>query len=340
MGTLAQTPVDLPEEAGQIFVVGYNGSGTTMIAECLGRHHQVYWFPGETSLIPFFLGKGAGRTDLEEDEQFRSFWREIAESIPEFRRVNDGSPPPMPDDWQRAERSAAGIFDAIFRDFAAREGKRLWCEKSPQNMQHMEEIAQAFPRAKFIHIIRDGRDCAASLHRRWRRTPKLIVHRWRRVVEDARRQGEAMGDDRYFEVRYEDLTRDPRSWMKDLLGFLDLPFSEDVLTSTRPQTNQGGEIGEIEAQPARWRSYFSPETIDELDRIAGPFLGELGYPRTLDTTEPKAPGKLQLLIWRSTDFVRALLIQNRRRRERNPDLKMSLWSDILASLRNFRSNRI
>ena len=64
MGALAQTPVGSPDEAGQIFVVGYNGSGTTMIAECLGRHQQVYWFPGETGLIPFFLDKGAERTDL------------------------------------------------------------------------------------------------------------------------------------------------------------------------------------------------------------------------------------------------------------------------------------
>ena len=339
MGALPQTPVGSPDEAGQIFVVGYNGSGTTMIAECLGHHQQVYWFPGETGLIPFFLDKGAERTDLEDDEAFRRFWQEIADAVPDFQRVNAGSPPPIPDEWQRTERSAAGIFDAIFQSFAARQGKRLWCEKSPQNMQHMEKLAHAFPRAKFIHIIRDGRDCAASLHRRWRRTPKLIVHRWRHVVEDARRQGKAMGD-RYFEVRYEDLTHDPEPWMKDLLDFLGLPFSEDVLVSTRPQTNQNGELGEIEAQPARWRTYFSPGTIDELDRIAGPFLGEMGYPRTLDTTEPEVPGKLQLTIWRLTDFVRALLIQNRRRRERNPGLKMSLWSDVLASLRNFRSNRI
>lgn len=339
MGTTARTPAGSPNEAGQIFVIGYNGSGTTMIAECLGRHQQVYWFPGETSLIPFFLDQGAQRANLEDDEEFLRFWREINDDVPEFRRVNEGSPPSIPDDWQGTERSAAGIFDAIFRSFAAPQGKTFWCEKSPQNMQHMKKLGAAFPQAKFVHIIRDGRDCAASLHRRWRRTPNLIVHRWQRVVEDARRQGKAMGD-RYYELRYEDLTQDPRVWMEDLLGFLGLPFSEDVLVSARPQINQNGELGEIEAQPPRWRTYFSPDIIDELDRIAGPFLSEMGYPRTLETLEPETPGKLRLMIWRLTDFVRALLIQNRRRRERNPGLNMSLWSDVVASLRNFRSNRI
>lgn len=339
MGTTTQTTVGSASRTEQIFVVGYNGSGTTMVAECLGRHDAIYWFPGETSLIPFFLDQGDERTDLDDDEAFRSFWKEILDATPEFRRVNKGSLPSIPDDWRAAKRSAAGIFDAIFQDFAGDHGKTIWCEKSPQNMQHMAKLAKAFPEAKFVHIIRDGRDCAASLHRRWRRTPRLIIHRWRCVVEDARRRGKELGD-RYYEFRYEDMARDPRPGMEGLLDFLGLPFSEQVLVSTRPQTNVKEEPGEIEAQPSRWKAYFSPATIDAMDRIAGPFLGEMGYPRSLDTSQPKVPGKLRLFVWRGTDFVRALLIQNRRRRERNPDLKMSLWSDIIASFRNFISNRV
>ena len=88
----------------------------------------------------------------------------------------------------------AGIFNAIFQSFAARQGKRLWCEKSLQNMQHMEKLAHAFSHAKFIHIIRDGRDCAASLHQRWRRTAKASsVFDGGMWIEDARRQRPADG---------------------------------------------------------------------------------------------------------------------------------------------------
>lgn len=339
MRTLTQIPVGSPNKAKSIFVVGFNGSGTTMLSDCLGRHPDIYSFPGETGLIPFYLDKGAQHSDLEDNERFLSFWQEIAEAVPDFCRVNGGSPPPIPDDWRRTERSAAGIFDAIFRNFSESHGKAIWCEKSPQNMQHMEKIGAAYPDAKFIHIIRDGRDCAASLHRRWHRTPKLILYRWQRIVEDARSRGKAMGD-RYYELRYEDLTSRPRFWMEDLVGFLGLEFSDEVLVSSRPQTDREGEQGEIEAQPARWRSYFTPDVIEDLDRIAGPLLGEIGYPRVLNTSEPEVPRKLDLFVWRLVDFLRALVIQNRRRKERNPNLNISLWVDLMTSIRNVRSNRI
>ena len=233
------------------------------------------------------------------------------------------------------------IFDAVFRAFARRDGKRRWCEKSPQNLQHIEEIAAAFPHAKVVHVIRDGRDCAASLHRRWQRTPELSVYRWQRTVEDARLQGARLGD-RYYELRYEDLTSEPRIWMEDLLGFLGLPFFEEVLISSHPQSQREGELGGIEAKLPRWQSYFPAERLERLDRIAGPFLSEIGYRRLLDTEACVPPRKWELASWRLVDFVRALFIQRHRRdaRKRAGSGSASLLSDLAVSFRSYRSNRL
>ncbi len=324
---------------GPIFVIGFNGSGTTMLAEALGRHPAVYAFPGETRLIPHFLDEAARRGGLDDDDRFLALWQEILRSVPAFRRLGSGVPP-LPPAWRTTERTAAAIFDAIFSALAADAGKTRWCEKSPQNLQHLRTLAAAFPDARIVHLVRDGRDCAASLHRRWRRTPELIVARWRESVADARAQGPLFGD-RYREVRYEDLTADPRLVLAGLLDFLGLEFSEDVLVSSRPQSEHEGEFGGIEANSGKWRSYFSEATALRLDRIAGPFLDEVGYPRLTHAPVAETPGRLALALWRGADFVRALWLQRQRRRARQPAGRTqgSLLQDLKTSIRSYRSNR-
>ena len=40
---------------GPIFVVGMNGSGTTMLADSLGRHPHIYSMPQESKVLPYYL---------------------------------------------------------------------------------------------------------------------------------------------------------------------------------------------------------------------------------------------------------------------------------------------
>lgn len=136
----------------------------------------------------------------------------------------------MPANWKDFPRDMASVLDAAFRYFARTEGKSRWCEKTPQHLQHLGNISKLFPSAKFIHIIRDGRDCAASLERRFKRLPAHSIFRWKNVVRDGRKQGAELGD-KYMEVKYEAVTEDPELWMRRICEFVGLPFHEDVLLS-------------------------------------------------------------------------------------------------------------
>ena len=137
-----------------------------------------------------------------------------------FRDTNGNAPIPLPATWRDYPRSLAAILDAIFGYFAARENKHRWCEKTPQHVQHLVALSQQFPAAKFIHVIRDGRDCAVSFHRRWLRQPELTVFRWKKVVAIGREQGRQLGTDRYLETRYEDLTTQPEQSLRRISAFL------------------------------------------------------------------------------------------------------------------------
>ena len=154
-----------------VFVVGMNGSGTTMLLDCLDNHPDLFGFRRETKIIPYFIQSAGKYGDLSDDKNFRKMWDDFR-SISFFKYVNNGKIVPLPKSWKDAPRSAAGIIDCTLSYFAEKDGKHRWCEKTPMHAQHICLLADSFPNAKFIHIIRDGRACAASFHRRWGYKPE------------------------------------------------------------------------------------------------------------------------------------------------------------------------
>lgn len=275
-----------------VFVVGMNGSGTTMLLDCLGRHPKLYAFPRETRLIPYLMARAASYGDLEDDENFRRLWDDVR-SLAVFRQANGSEPVPLPDDWRDRPRSLATVLDGVFREFAASEHKQRWCEKTPQHAQHLLALADLFPHARFVHVIRDGRDCAVSFHRRWKRQPQLTVFRWKKVVAMGREQGRRLGTSKYLEVRYEDLTAAPEQTLQGICGFLDLPFHPAVLDSAQPylQSKANGAQRGLRRNSGKWRSYFSVRSLQALERIAGRTLASCGY----DTQFPDSD--VDLPVW-------------------------------------------
>ena len=315
------------QDTGPVFVVGMNGSGTTMLLDCLGRHPALYAFPRETRLIPYLMARVVSFGDLQVDANFQRLWDQVRE-LAVFRLTNGDAAVPLPPDWRERPRNLAAILDAVFSYFAAREGKSRWCEKTPQHVQHLLALAGQFPSARFIHVIRDGRDCAVSFHRRWRRQPELTVFRWKKVVTAGRAQGQQLGAGRYLEIRYEDLTAAPESSLRRICDYLDLPFDAAVLESARPylQGGDAGGKGGLQENSGKWRRYFSAAKQQRLEQIAGRTLAECGYATNCPQADAGVPG-WQRRYWAGTEALR----QYGREiwRKLNGDLQRP-WSEILA----------
>ena len=43
------------------------------------------------------------------------------------------------------------------------DSARFFCEKTPQHLRSVDKILKYYPKAKFVHVIRDGRDVVNSL---------------------------------------------------------------------------------------------------------------------------------------------------------------------------------
>ncbi len=177
-------------------------------------------------------------------------------------------------------------------------------EKTPDNILSMNLLSSLFPRAKFLHVIRDGRDCALS---GWyfnlsgveeNRTVvdtfdgyvERFLENWSAGVQFARKTGERIPD-RYLEIRYEQLIENPRAEMTRILEYLDVDACAAVVdrcveANSFPALSQGRPRGEEDAASffrkgvaGDWRKRFSGALSESAWRIAGDRLLALGYPK-------------------------------------------------------------
>jgi hypothetical protein len=286
----------------QVFIVGMNGSGTTMLLDHLANHSLLFGYPTETRFLPYFLENAAKYGDLTVDANFRRLWDEMRESFvgrvgPQAERI------PLPVDWRDQPRTVAAVFDGILRVFAFEHGKTIWCEKTPMHVMHLTLLARNFPSAKFIHIVRDGRDCAASFHRRWKFAPVRTIYRWKNAVRTGREQKERLGD-RYMEVRYETVTAAPQQSLEQICEFLDIPYEDSILASTRVRPEfTGSDSISIARNQRRAVDYFDARCLAQLERVAGKCLAEFGY-RTSAPEGDEDPSRWMLRKWELGDDLR------------------------------------
>jgi hypothetical protein len=289
-------PAQCKPPAGPVFVVGMNGSGTTMLADSLGKHPELYMFPFEIRLLPYLLGQyerdGGDAAPLAR--------RRLADALGRSKPVwqaNGWANLQLSDD-ELGANGAAGAISAVFERLAAREGKRRWGEKSPMNVLHMQLLGEVFEGARFVHIVRDGRDAAQSFHRRFGYCPPETIYRWKRIIDKGRQQGQQLGRARYFELSYENLTSDPEHWMREICSFLDLPFHAAVLSSSMKMVDPARAAGRqaIISNSGQWQHYFTPAEVRRLEAIAGRQLQALGY--QVQLAGDRNPSSIQRGWWR------------------------------------------
>jgi hypothetical protein len=289
----------------QVFIVGMNGSGTTMLLDHISSHSMLYGFPNETRFLPYFIRHHNRYGDLSIDRNFLELWDDMRKSV--VRRLGPGSRKiPLPEDWSIHPRSAASVFDQIMRMFALEKGVHIWCEKTPMYVHHLTLLSNAFPNARFLHIIRDGRDCAASFHRRWKFNPVRTIFRWKQAVRAGRAQGKLLGS-RYLEVRYESLTHAPEMTFQEICEFLGIPFESTILNSARSRADKTRANMQVVAPNVKTASqYFDAKQLAKIECIAGQCLTDLGYICDHHSTGNKDPSRFALRWWEAVDDLRRL----------------------------------
>jgi Sulfotransferase family len=218
-----------------IFVVGHRKTGTTLVQELLDGHPQLAVLPGESNHFNTFLPRDPER--IASDAQ--QWWL--------LRLISPSGIPPF---WALGKESEAyAAFTARLLGLVAANPERdvlgmaavalasgdraAWVEKTPGHEHRLEQILEAYPEARFVHVVRDPRSVAAAIVRLDRATdqPTDLVDvglTIRRSFEAAERNRGA----RYLVLRYEDLVTDPEPVMRRVADFAGIEWSESLLTPT------------------------------------------------------------------------------------------------------------
>jgi hypothetical protein len=161
-----------------VFVGGTGRSGTSVLGRLLGRHPEILFVGGE---IKHHATSPVGMAGLLEGEialdEFLELLRGRAWSDPHpargadrglyqylsrpaFDRAVAAFAERFPDDPYRAGRE---LILAIVHDRWSVSGKPRFAEATPDNAFSAHHLVRMFDDLRLIHIVRDGRDTAASV---------------------------------------------------------------------------------------------------------------------------------------------------------------------------------
>lgn len=197
------------------------------------------------------------------------------------------------------EPSMGEVIECLYSAYAAHHGKCRWGDKTPIYVLSIPVLAQIFPDARFVHMIRDGRDVALSyLSVPW--GPASIwqaARKWCRHVSAGRRAGKALGSTRYMEVRYEDIVKEPEYALNRVCEFADLPFEPGMLQfyknaqgriQSRPErTHFHSSVTKPPSKNMRaWRTQMPASQVLAFEAMSGNLLVKLGYERANKTIPP------------------------------------------------------
>jgi hypothetical protein len=270
---------------GPVFIVGAARSGTTLLKTMLDRHPDVA-IPPESHFIPYLWARRRRYGSQGRIYHQQRLLRDLAST--RFRHWGLSIDAVRDEMASTVSERFPDAVEAIYLAYAHSRGKGRWGDKTPRYVARMELLADLFPHARFVHIVRDGRDVALSVLdlRKLHTHAATAAFFWRRRVKQGRNAARMLAPGRYLEVHYEDLIDDPASSMRIICTFLHLPFHPVLLQRdddalSRIPGHHHGMHSRIALPPTRglrdWRSQMADSEVAEFEAIAGRELSTMGY---------------------------------------------------------------
>ena len=279
------------------FIVGMGRSGTTLLRLMLDSHSELAIGP-ETEFAPEVIRacrKGATPAELLALLREQRKWGDFDLDEAELERRFAAAP----------KLTGGAALRAFFELYAESQGKPRWGDTTPAYVKRMPMISKALPEARFVHVIRDGRDVARSRAKRASdpASPAKAAETWRKRIGKAREQAKRL--DHYLEVRYEDLVTDTEATLRRVVEFAELPWEDGMLRyyeragerleeisrdlpaqgakASRPGSERAAAHALAKEPPkadriAAWREQMSADDVAAFEAVAGDLLAELDYP--------------------------------------------------------------
>ncbi len=305
-----------------LFIVGCARSGTTLLHRIVDAHPLIAITP-EMHWVSNRL-----KTDGPHGEPLVT--PEVIRELADHKRFSH---------FELARADFEGLLgpgeSVSYREFLGRllglygrvREKPIVGNKTPAYVRHLPELHELWPEARFVHIVRDGRDVCLSIlnwkkanktagrYATWEEDPvSTTALWWERKVRSGHEAGAALGPELCHEMRYEDLIRDPEGECRALCRFLDLPYDAAMVRFSEGKTRT--DLPDARKRPKRawlpvtsglrdWRTEMEVESVERFEAVAGELLDAFGYERAFPEPGPEA---MEHATRMRESFVRDLLV--------------------------------
>ena len=273
------------------FIIGSGRSGNTLLRSMLVRNSNISIPPENGSLCSMFI-KYKAISHMP--------WNIIvSEIIQEFKygyrfsdwNINIGDIYKNALSLKGKDRTLASILSIFYENYIKynNEGGYTWGDKTPPNSFCLFEIERIFPNAKFIHIVRDGRDCVASFVKAgfFESDYKKAAYRWNDALKNCINFSNKINKNKFYQVKYEDLVENTEAELINICDFLNVNYKKEMLDN-KISTKKINDVTKRKhhknllkpinsSSIGKWKSEIDKDNLERVNSIIGKTLNELGY---------------------------------------------------------------
>ena len=235
-----------------IFICGHRKSGTTMLASLFDNHDDLLVYPSDSM---FFYKVFPACLNLKKKDNIKLVLENCIRDTLNYEIKNTGKKDLFDVDkisteflneMSKKDNSPKSLLLSLIKAYSKSCKKKrwkMWVEKTTSSEFYATEIANWFPNAKFIHLVRDPRDNFASLKSGWEERYKnqeedikgllqSLIDRGGMGMRIALNNQKVLGEKKYKIIKFEDLTSKTDKIIKELISFINIKFSESLLKPT------------------------------------------------------------------------------------------------------------
>lgn len=280
-----------------LFVFGPARGGTTFLADILDKYFDCSFGP-EGTFIPSIVKKANQLGDISNVSNYNKLVSAlcnvdmldiIRNKWPKDRAFNVTES----DILQRSsERTVASAIYATFKSVADYKGKRRIATKNPGFWKYLPLLEDLYhDRARYIFIIRDGRDVSLSLKNfRWgEKSTYEAAKNWKKMAMMTEAFKTSIDESRFLEVRYEDLLQSPGESIEMIAKFLSEQDIDRIRNEYEFYTKNNLKSNNFN----KWKEQMPADEIYTFESIAGDILSKYDYERWYDAPKISLLSKFQ-----------------------------------------------
>ncbi len=266
---------------------GFERSGTTLLSMMVGAHPEIAVPLTVTGLWYVYAGRlGSYGSLATRDDVARLVDDLLAEERIKLWDVTLARDEVLQD-------LPVGSYPAVVRRFhelyARSKGKPHWGNLDIATLDEMDEANRWFPSARFLHIVRDGRDVSLSHETMPYGASNTLecAEKWTHRLGVNLKMGQILGPDRYKVIRYEDLVEKSESTLESICSFFGTCYSPAMLEYPRMVDEKVPEDRRwlwpaLDKPPDRskvygWKKKMSPTKRIVFEGAGASMLEQLGY---------------------------------------------------------------